>query len=76
NSDMHVLPAIHLTYNDGVILKAWLAAGTDPRAAICGTTLEVGVGDVMASFSSRGANLSVADSFAEFKFKSRADVAS
>ncbi|MEA3332795.1 MAG: S8 family serine peptidase, partial [Pseudomonadota bacterium] len=61
NSDMHVLPAIHLTYNDGVILKAWLAAGTDPRAAICGTTLEVGVGDVMASFSSRGPNWSVSD---------------
>ncbi|MEA1922558.1 MAG: S8 family serine peptidase [Pseudomonadota bacterium] len=69
SADMHVLPAIHLTYSDGIALKDWLAASTDPRAAICGTTLEVGVGDVMASFSSRGANLSVADSFAEFKFK-------
>ena len=27
-ADVHVLSAIHITYNDGVMLKAWLASGS------------------------------------------------
>ncbi|MBN2809496.1 MAG: S8 family serine peptidase, partial [Deltaproteobacteria bacterium] len=59
--DMHYLPAIHLTYSDGLVLKNWLAGSFSPRGTICGTTLAVGVGDLMASFSSRGADPAVPD---------------
>jgi subtilisin family serine protease len=62
-SDPHVLPAIHITFDDGVVLKAWLAAGSGHTATITETTLpeDPAFGDIMASFSSRGQNPSVPD---------------
>jgi subtilisin family serine protease len=61
--DPHVLPAVHITYDDGVVLKAWLASGSGHTARILGSTTDVNAanGDIMASFSSRGPNPSVPD---------------
>ena len=61
--DAHVLPAVHLTYDDGVLLKDWLASGSGHTASILGSTADrqAANGDVMASFSSRGPNPSVPD---------------
>ncbi len=61
-ADMHVLPALHITHDDGVAVKAWLAGGgTDHTARITGLqeNTDAANGDVMASFSSRGPNPSV-----------------
>ncbi len=54
--DSHFLPAVHITYNDGVILKAWLASGTVHTATIGGFELvqDPALADIMADFSSRG----------------------
>lgn len=62
-ADTHVLPTVHITYDDGVTLKAWLASGSGHTATIAGTTLpeDPAFGDIMASFSSRGQNPSVPD---------------
>jgi hypothetical protein len=61
--DPHVLPAVHITYDDGVVLKAWLAGGSGHTASILGSTADIqpANGDIMASFSSRGPNPSVPD---------------
>ncbi|MFT4286756.1 S8 family serine peptidase [Nocardioides sp.] len=60
NADAHVLPAVHLTYDDGVALRAWLADHKDdnPEASLSGGVKYVGddVADIMAAFSSRGPN--------------------
>ncbi len=64
-ADAHVLPGVHITYNDGLVLKAWIAA--NGGAAHTGTGVINGMtpsadpadGDIMASFSSRGANPAV-----------------
>ena len=57
--DAHVLPAVHISYANGQILKQWLAAGAGHTGTIRGTTLDVRPenGDSMASFSSRGPNV-------------------
>ncbi|WP_324651602.1 S8 family serine peptidase [Georgenia sp. H159] len=56
--DAHVLPAVHITYDDGVALKAWLADGTGHTGTITGATLseDPADGDATADFSSRGPN--------------------
>lgn len=56
NGDIHHLPAVHITYEDGVALKTWLASGSDHMATIEGATLDFDPanGDIMAAFSSRG----------------------
>ncbi|GIK57656.1 MAG: S8 family serine peptidase [Chloroflexi bacterium] len=56
NADTHVLPATHISYADGVALKAWMAAGTNDVGRITGGTVDYDAmyGDNMASFSSRG----------------------
>jgi uncharacterized repeat protein (TIGR01451 family) len=61
SSDAHALPAVHITYADGLVLKSWLAEGTGHRAAISGAGLEVddAFGDIQASFSSRGPNAQI-----------------
>jgi subtilisin family serine protease len=58
NADAHYLPAVHITYADGVALKNWLDSGSDHTAVIIGTTFDIDAahGDVMAAFSSRGEN--------------------
>ncbi|TDE15825.1 S8 family serine peptidase [Jiangella asiatica] len=58
NADAHVLPAVHISFDDGVELKAWMASVEGEQASLSGG-LEVisdDLGDVMASFSSRGPN--------------------
>ncbi|MFC4555149.1 S8 family serine peptidase [Georgenia faecalis] len=56
--DAHVLPAVHISYDDGVVLKAWLAEGEGHTARITGATLseDPADGDITADFSSRGPN--------------------
>lgn len=64
-ADAYTLPGVHITFDDGVTLKAWIAA--NGGAAHTGTGRIRGMapdesaanGDVMASFSSRGANPAV-----------------
>ncbi|SDS11155.1 S8 family serine peptidase [Jiangella sp. DSM 45060] len=61
NADPHAIPAVHITYDDGVALKAWMASVTGEQASLSGG-LEVisdDLGDIMASFSSRGPNRAV-----------------
>jgi subtilisin family serine protease len=62
-ADPYHLPGVHVTYDDGVALKAWLASGTGHTATITGTTLDAtpANGDVTASFSSRGPNPATGD---------------
>jgi len=57
-TDAHVLPAVHIAFNDGLGLKNWLASGSGHMATISGWSVaeSPAIGDVMASFSSRGAN--------------------
>lgn len=56
NGDGHYLPAVHITYDDGVALKAWVAANTNTVGTIAGTVVDLSPenGDILASFSSRG----------------------
>ena len=59
--DAYPLPGVHITYLDGLALKAWLAEGSGHTGSIAGTTADESPsnGDVMASFSSRGPDKSV-----------------
>jgi subtilisin family serine protease len=59
--DAHHLPAVNVTFSDGVTLKAWLAQGSGHTGTISGleTDESPANGDVMGSFSSRGPNPSV-----------------
>lgn len=59
SSDPHVLPAVHVSYQDSLVLKDWLADGSGHQMEITGVDgvdEDAGHGDVMASFSSRGPN--------------------
>jgi hypothetical protein len=63
-ADAYVIPGVHITFNDGVTLKAWVDdGGGGHTATITGTVFDENAahGDVMASFSSRGPNPSVPD---------------
>ena len=58
-ADPYAIPGVHITYNDGVALKAWVAdGGTSHTGTITGTVADESAanGDIMASFSSRGPN--------------------
>ncbi len=61
--DAYVIPGVHISFNDGVALKAWLAGGGIYTGTITGQTLDTNPanGDVMAGFSSRGPSLSLPD---------------
>ena len=58
NGDAYVIPGVHITYDDGVALKAWMAAEANAMATITGfvESLDPANGDVLAAFSSRGPN--------------------
>lgn len=60
-ADEHVLPGVHIGFDDGETLKAWIANATNPIATINGFNLNIANanGDVMAAFSSRGPNLAI-----------------
>ncbi|GAB4086003.1 S8 family serine peptidase [Myceligenerans cantabricum] len=59
--DAYAVPGVFLGYDDATTLKTWLEEGTGHTAAVTGTTFTVddSLGDVMASFSSRGPNRAV-----------------
>ncbi|MBO0610741.1 S8 family serine peptidase [Myceligenerans salitolerans] len=59
--DAYAVPGVFLGYDDATALKNWLEEGTGHTAAVTGTTFTVddALGDVMASFSSRGPNRAV-----------------
>ncbi|WP_293648013.1 PA domain-containing protein [Thiolapillus sp.] len=61
--DPHSIPAIHIGVADGDLLRAWLDSGSGHMATLSGTIKEVNTnfGDIMASFSSRGANRALPD---------------
>ena len=55
-SDDHFLPAVHLGYNEGRMLKDWVATGGTPSGTITGVNavLNTSYGDVLNASSSRG----------------------
>ena len=59
--DAHALPAVHISYAAGNVLKGWVANGDGHTGTITGTITDVNTanGDAMASFSSRGPDKSV-----------------
>ncbi|QBX55437.1 DUF11 domain-containing protein [Nocardioides seonyuensis] len=61
NGDAHALPAAHITYADGVVLKDYMEAHPGAEAALSGSQIDIDPanGDIMAAFSSRGPNRSV-----------------
>ncbi len=61
NADPHFLPASHISYDDGVALKAWLATGSGHTATITAGvyTQDPTRADIMAGFSSRGENRAI-----------------
>jgi subtilisin family serine protease len=62
-ADPHVLPTVHITYEDGIRVKAWIASGEGHMATITSTVAleDPALADIMASFSSRGPNPSLPD---------------
>jgi subtilisin family serine protease len=56
NGDVHHLPAVHIVFDDGVLLKDWIASGSGHLATIAGTNISVDPAnaDSMAGSSSRG----------------------
>lgn len=61
NADPHELPAVHITYAAAQSLRAWMGTVTGERASLSGGLRHIGddVADIMAAFSSRGANRAV-----------------
>ncbi|MBP8002049.1 MAG: S8 family serine peptidase [Chloroflexi bacterium] len=62
--NIHNLPAAHLSYTDGLLLKSWLTAGGTHTATITGSYFPAfpnNLGDVVYSNSSRGPNPSTGD---------------
>ncbi|KAK6117128.1 hypothetical protein DH2020_049173 [Rehmannia glutinosa] len=59
DSDSHVLPATHLSYADGLRIKAYLNSTSSPTATISfkGTIIGDDRAPAVASFSARGPNL-------------------
>ncbi len=59
--DAYVIPGVHIGYDDGVLLKTWLASGTGHTATIQGATRDLSASNanVMADFSSRGPNVAL-----------------
>ncbi|WP_345266726.1 S8 family serine peptidase [Nocardioides nanhaiensis] len=58
NADPHALPAVHITYDDGVELRTWMESVEGEQGSLSGGTEYIGddVADIMAGFSSRGPN--------------------
>jgi uncharacterized repeat protein (TIGR01451 family) len=58
--DAYAVPGLHITYEDGQALKAWLQTGTpgEHMGTIAGFVPEIdpGFADIVSGFSSRGAN--------------------
>jgi len=56
--DAYAVPGVHITYDDGVVLKAWIADGATHTATISGVVEDIDPAnaDILADFSSRGPN--------------------
>ncbi len=56
SGDAHFLPAVHVSFNDGQIIKDWVANNANTAGSIAGaqTVIDDSLGDITASFSSRG----------------------
>lgn len=56
SGDAHFLPAVHIGFNDGQILKDWVANNANTVGSIAGAEaiIDDSLGDVTAGFSSRG----------------------
>ncbi len=56
DADLHVLPAIHVSMDNGRRIKEWLASGEHHQASIGGSELikDSGLADIAARFTSRG----------------------
>jgi subtilisin family serine protease len=54
--DAHALPALHISYADGLLLKTWMASGIDHNGTIGPMVIDEAAvnGDVMNASSSRG----------------------
>lgn len=61
NTDTHWVPTVHINNSDGLTIKAYIAATTDPVAQINGGVFTEIAAPWMASFSSRGPNAVAAD---------------
>jgi len=59
SADVHVLPATHVSYADGLKIKAYINSTSTPTATISfkGTIIGNSLAPAVASFSSRGPNL-------------------
>lgn len=57
--DFHVLPAMHISNQDGILLYDWLSSGVGHAAQFNASVSapDAGVADVIAGFSSRGPNI-------------------
>ncbi|MCP4360705.1 MAG: S8 family serine peptidase [Chloroflexi bacterium] len=61
-TDFHALPASHIEYATYQILQAFMAAGTTTGTiGLPNKVIDDSLGDIMASFSSRGANRALPD---------------
>ncbi len=62
-NDVYVVPGIHIDIDNGNLLRAWLASGSDHMATITAAEgeLRIGQADDTADFSSRGPNSYVHD---------------
>lgn len=61
-ADPHSIPAVHIGFSDAQVLEAWVRdGGSGHTATIAGTVADLNPanGDIMAGFSSRGANPAV-----------------
>lgn len=59
--DAHVLPGVHISQANGVLLSNWLASNTNTMGSIQGYALDIDSSnaDILAGFSSRGPNLAL-----------------
>ncbi|WP_275974898.1 S8 family serine peptidase [Shewanella gaetbuli] len=66
NADTHLLPAIHLSTEDGEKVVEWLSAGSDHTATIGASdlTTDPELGDIAGVFTSRGPNYPFPNIFA------------
>jgi subtilisin family serine protease len=61
DTDNHWVPSVHLVHADGVAVKAALAQGPATLALTAGRSTALARGAILASFSSRGPQISVPD---------------
>ncbi|MEM7331813.1 MAG: S8 family serine peptidase [Chloroflexota bacterium] len=58
SADVHFLPAVHITFDDSVVLRDWMNNNSNPMGTITTSSADISDsnGDIMADFSSRGPN--------------------